>query len=89
MLSNRPIFVIGHMHSGTTLLLNILKKNSRVFSSEGETKFFDFGIMIHRSYPSLDNDEVLREFVGFVVHIITRGFPFGRALLGSKSYRAG
>lgn len=35
------LFVVGYMHSGTTLLQNILGKSPEIFMIGGETKFFE------------------------------------------------
>ena len=37
----RPVFVVGYMHSGTTLLLRALESNPEVFAIGVETRFFD------------------------------------------------
>ncbi|MGH9941825.1 MAG: sulfotransferase family protein [Pyrinomonadaceae bacterium] len=69
-----PIFVVGYMHSGTTLLLKILGRHSTVFAGGGETKFFECLPMIRHAYPDLANDETLRRYVAFVLGIVERGF---------------
>jgi omega-hydroxy-beta-dihydromenaquinone-9 sulfotransferase len=67
-------FVVGYMHSGTTLLLNVLRNNSALFSTGRETKFFDRLPTIRRNYPDLDDDRALQEFVSFVVGIVHNGY---------------
>lgn len=75
---NRPIFVIGYMHSGTTLLLQILGAHSSLITSSGETKFFDYLPMFRRVYPNLGDDRTLREFVIFVLDVVRYGYKLGR-----------
>ncbi len=75
---DRPVFIIGYMHSGTTLLLQVLGGHSQVFSSGGETKFFDFLPMFRRLYPNLKDEKTLREFVIFVIDVARLGYKLGR-----------
>ena len=44
----KPFFIAGYMHSGTTLLHNILKKDSTACTPAGDTHFFDLLPMHHR-----------------------------------------
>lgn len=76
----RPIFVVGYMHSGTTLLLNILGRHSSVFASRGETKFFMRLPMIRRRFNRLDDDAVLRAYVRFVMGIISGNFDISKGI---------
>jgi hypothetical protein len=73
-LSEPPIFVIGYMHSGTTLLINILKSHSTVFSGNRETKYFMHLPMIRKTFPNLKDDKVLRNFVYYVIAVVKTGF---------------
>jgi hypothetical protein len=69
-----PVFVVGYMHSGTTLLINIIKSHSSVFSGEGESKYFMHQPMIRRTFPDLDDDRTLRNLVAYIVSGIRSGF---------------
>lgn len=73
---SKPIFVVGYMHSGTTLLRNILQRNTAVFSGGGETKYFDYLPIFRRTYPNLGDDLVLQNFIIFVVGIVKNGYKF-------------
>lgn len=65
-----PIFIVGNVHSGTTLLRNILARNASLFVSRGETRFFAYLPMIRHRYPDLTDDDTLRAFVVYIVRII-------------------
>ncbi|MCP9496178.1 MAG: sulfotransferase [Pyrinomonadaceae bacterium MAG19_C2-C3] len=73
----RPVFVVGYMQSGTTLLLRILSRHSSVFTGAGETKFYDHLHMLRKRYANLKDEETLKAFVGFVVHIVKHGWRLG------------
>ncbi|MEZ5428782.1 MAG: sulfotransferase [Pyrinomonadaceae bacterium] len=73
-LPSPPVFVVGYMHSGTTLLINILKSQSSVFSGNRETKYFMHLPMIRKVYSDLENDEVLKNFVFYAIKIVKTGF---------------
>lgn len=74
----RPVFVIGYMHSGTTLLLQILAAQTKVFSGAGETKFFDFLPMFRRLFPNLTAQDARREYVKFVLDVIRHSYRLGK-----------
>jgi hypothetical protein len=69
-----PVFVVGYMHSGTTLLLNIIANNSVVLSLGGETKFFEFFPLIREQFPDLEDDEQLRAFIPYAALIFQYGY---------------
>lgn len=52
-----PIFVIGYMRSGTTLLHSVLAASEVILPSNGETKFFEWMPMWRRLYPDLHDTE--------------------------------
>jgi hypothetical protein len=69
-----PIFVVGYMHSGTTLLQNALARHSSVFSTRGETKYFDFLPMTAARYRDLSKDGTLRDLIRFTVELVYSGY---------------
>ncbi|MCD4686580.1 MAG: sulfotransferase [Anaerolineae bacterium] len=72
---NIPIFVVGYMHSGTTLLHNILAAHADVFSAPDETRYFGYLPLIRTLYPDLSNDGVLADLIAMLVELITTGDP--------------
>lgn len=70
VLPQPPVFVVGYMHSGTTLLVSILKNHSSTFSANGETKYFMHLPIIQRTFPNLEDDNVLKEFVYYVIRVV-------------------
>ena len=73
---SEPILVMGYMHSGTTLLRNVLGRHGAVFVVPGETKFFQKLPAFRRQFPDLGDDETLAAFVGFVADIALNGHTF-------------
>jgi hypothetical protein len=73
-LAAPPVFVVGYMHSGTTLLINILRNNSTVFAGNRETKYFLHLPMIRKTFPDLADDRILRNFVFYVIAVVKTGF---------------
>lgn len=68
-----PMFIVGYMHSGTTLLQEIISNHPMVYTCVGETKFFEFLPQIKRRFPRLDEVRVREEYTGFVIQIIENG----------------
>ncbi|MGH2760498.1 MAG: sulfotransferase family protein [Actinomycetota bacterium] len=69
-----PIFVVGYMHSGTTLLLNILKNHPDLYCAEEETKFFmHLGLVRRQLGDAASADDAILEYCRYVVE---RGVPF-------------
>jgi hypothetical protein len=73
--SRAPIFVVGYMHSGTTLLHNILAAHADVFSAPDETRFFGYLPLIRTLYPDLEDDSVLSDLIAMLIELITTGDP--------------
>ena len=89
MSPSTPIFVLGYMHSGTTLLQNILAANPDVYSCGGETKFFDYLPMIRKEYPSLEYEIDRRKFINFIGKTIHYGYwlPYQKVIAAHKFQR--
>jgi len=62
-----PIFVVGYMHAGTTLLQNILRLNKSLYVCRGETRFFEFLPQTRVRFPNLVDNNLLEEYVKFIV----------------------
>ncbi|MCZ7545720.1 MAG: sulfotransferase [Anaerolineae bacterium] len=74
MCSN-PIFVVGYMHSGTTMLVNILGEHPDVWRVKGETRFFSHAPLYRLRYPNLENDDTLRD----LIHTLASGIKWSGA----------
>ena len=72
-----PIFVVGYMHSGTTMLLNILSKHPDVFTPRTETKFFMHMGMVRKLVGPLHTEADVRRAVAFCRYVVRRRFPIG------------
>jgi hypothetical protein len=68
-----PVFVIGYMRSGTSLLRNILASHPAVFASPGETKYFEYQTTIRRLYPDLGQDQILTGLITTLADIVNNG----------------
>lgn len=73
-----PVFVVGYMHSGTTLMYRILGRNRSVFSGEGESKFFELLPALRAQFPDLSEPARLRALVEYTVADIAVGFSLPR-----------
>lgn len=72
--SHCPIFVIGYMHSGTTLLQKVISKHPSVFSGKGETRFFATLPITRQRFSDLENNTVLENYIKYLIGIISMGF---------------
>jgi hypothetical protein len=64
-----PIFIVGYMHSGTTLLRKIIGRNSQVYSIRAETMFFDqLDHQLPERFPNLSDDSVFEAYVRYLIH---------------------
>ena len=68
-----PIFIVGSMHSGTTMLVRALERARSVYGAKHETKFFDQLPMLRGHFGSLDEADNRRRLVQHVVDIIEHG----------------
>ena len=69
-----PIFIVGSVHSGTTLLRKVLDRHPAIFSGRGETSFFHSLSLIQRKFPDLATPEQRRAFAKYLVDIILTGY---------------
>lgn len=69
-----PILVIAYMHSGTTLLQQIFGRHPDVFITGGETRFFSTLPTTVHKYPDLNDDQVLRSYVEYLLKVIVSDY---------------
>ena len=68
-----PIFIVGYIHTGTTLLQNIISRNPSILTLGGESHFFQDLERIQRELPLTDDPATLREYVMFLVKLAGLG----------------
>ncbi|MBC8147410.1 MAG: sulfotransferase [Bacteroidetes bacterium] len=54
------IFIVGYMHSGTTLLQSIISSHSSVFSSRGETNFYKNLSYLKKQFPLSVKSDIIK-----------------------------
>lgn len=72
--STEPIFIMGHLHSGSTLLQGILGRHPQIFRAAGETRFFWHLSVIKGEFPDLQDDQTLRDYLAYLVALILTGY---------------
>jgi hypothetical protein len=70
---NSPIFIVGHVHTGTSLMKSILKRNPAVFAVTGETHFYQDLLPIRREFADLDDPATRRAYVLFLIKLAYLG----------------
>ena len=73
-MSNCPIFIVGYLHSGTTLLRNIFQDHPDIFTGEGETRFFYYLPTIRRNFPDLTDDQTLHDYLFYLARLIRTNY---------------
>ncbi len=68
-----PIFIVGYLHSGTSLLHNLLGNHSLIFQPAGEIKFFENLPALYSNYRDLSDLDDYHEYAKFLNTIITSG----------------
>ena len=70
---NSPIFIVGYIHTGTSLLKTILKRNPAVWPVTGETHFFQDLEKIKLQFPDLGDEATHRAYVIFLIKLAYLG----------------
>lgn len=70
---NSPIFIVGYIHTGTSLLKTILKRNPAVWAVTGETHFFQDLAKIKSEFPDLGDAATHRAYVIFLIKLAYLG----------------
>ncbi len=68
------IFVVGYMHSGTSLLQAIVGGHGSVYAGKGESHFFEHLPLIRRRFADLGDDRTLAAYVRYVALLIRTGY---------------
>ncbi len=58
-----PIFIVGYIHTGTSLLKSMLRRDPALFVAAGETHFYQDLNRNRRRFADLDDPQVYRDFV--------------------------
>ena len=82
------LFVGGYMHSGTTLLRDVLLNLPGAVGGRGESKFFEFLPRLAALYPDLDDPATAEAFRGVCEQLVHEGFDFD-VLRGSRGSTRG
>ncbi len=69
-----PIFIVGYIHTGTTLLQNILLREPDLLIAKGETHFFEDLRRIRTEYPDLRDEAVRHDYVLYLVKLAHLGY---------------
>jgi len=70
----KHFFVVGYMHSGTTLLQNIIGRHSSVLNIDGESKYFESLPVIRTKFKDLRDQVILENLIIFTINSIYHGF---------------
>ena len=70
---NGPIFIVGYIHTGTSLLKSMLRRDPSLFVAAGETHFYQDLNRYRRQFADLDDPQVLRDFVYLLVALAYLG----------------
>lgn len=76
MQANQPnssIFIVGYIHTGTSLLKTILKRNPAVWAVTGETHFFQDLVRIKGEFSDLSDAETRRDYISFLIKLAYLG----------------
>ncbi len=70
---NGPIFIVGYIHTGTSLLKSMLRRDPSLFTAAGETHFYQDLNRYRRQFADLDDPLVFRDFVYLIVALAYLG----------------
>ena len=68
-----PIFIVGYIHTGTSLLKSMLRRDPTLFVAAGETHFYQDLNRNRRRFADLNDPQVLRDFVYHIVALAYLG----------------
>lgn len=68
--TDHPIFVVGYMHSGTTLLRAILGAADGVLCIPGETRFFEHKASFRKRYADLSDPQTRTQFLTYMIELL-------------------
>lgn len=69
-----PIFIVGSVHTGTTLVSKVLSRHPHVFGGVGESCFFHNLPIITNQFPNIENSLERREFTLYLVRLLLFGY---------------
>ena len=70
---NGPIFIVGYIHTGTSLLKSMLRRDPSLFAAAGETHVYQDLNRYRRQFADLDDPQVMRDFVYFIIALAYLG----------------
>lgn len=68
-----PIFIVGYIHTGTSLLKSMLRKSPDLFTAAGETHFYQDLNRYRRRFADLDDAQTFRDYVYLLVALAFLG----------------
>ena len=71
--ANGPIFIVGYIHTGTSLLKSMLRRDPTIFTAAGETHFFQDLTRYRHRFANLDDPQLFRDFVYLIVALAYLG----------------
>ena len=71
--SHAPIVIVGYIHTGTSLLKSMLRKDPTLFTAAGETHFYQDLNRYRRQFANLDDPQVFRDYVYLIVALAHLG----------------
>lgn len=71
---SKQFYIVGYMHSGTSLLHVILKQSQEVFSTHKELKFYEYYNSIVQKYKELSDPVIKEKYIKYLFEGIGVGF---------------
>lgn len=69
----KRVFIVGYMHSGTTLLQNLIARNEQLYVVPGETRFFEKEHLLRNQFGDLASEQGSTQFVEELGPRLARG----------------